>query len=131
MSAGPPPVRMNGKQRKKVITLIRRLCANCDDGRYCLLLDDGDVTSCPQMLTYSLCCRYFKDAVLPADGPLCAELLRKDTKPCANCGAPFYPKSNRAMYCPRCAVWEKRKKAAARKRRQRERGHALGPKEAL
>lgn len=117
--AEPPAVRMTGKQHQKVNALIKRLCANCDDGRYCLLLDDGDATNCPQMLTRSLCCRYFRAAVLPADGPLCVELMRGSLKRCAVCGAVFVPCSNRAKYCPGCAhrVHRRQKNESDRKRR--------------
>lgn len=59
--------RMNEEQSRRARQLIRRLCAN-HDGGYCLLLDDGDACVCPQSITNALVCRYFKAAVLPADG---------------------------------------------------------------
>ncbi|MDY5476209.1 MAG: cysteine-rich VLP domain-containing protein [Enterocloster clostridioformis] len=113
-------------QRHKVNQLIRKLCANCDDGG-CILLDDGEAVTCPQLLTASLCCTYFKAAVLPADRLLFMELYSgREKRRCALCGLPFLPTGNRAVRCPACVVKWKRQRAAERKRRQRERCHALG-----
>lgn len=121
-----PVIRLNPAQRRKVNLLIKQLCANCDGGE-CILLDDGEAVTCPQLLTASLCCTYFKAAVLPADRPLFAELYSGKTKRrCIMCGVLFLPTGNRAVRCPVCAVKQKRRKAAERKRRQRERRHALG-----
>ena len=56
---------------------VRRLvhsCCNHQDGN-CLLLDDGEECVCPQAISYSLICRWFRAAVLPLDGELCAALL--------------------------------------------------------
>ena len=72
----------------------------------CLLLDDGEECVCVQSISYSLLCRWFRAAVLPLDGALYAEIIqsRDSVKRCAVCGAAFTPKSNRAKYCPDCAV---------------------------
>lgn len=53
-------------QRARCNRLIRRLCANYDGGN-CLPLDDGEGCVCVQMISYSLLCKYFRRAVLPAD----------------------------------------------------------------
>ena len=48
---------------------VRRLvhsCCNYQDGN-CLLLDDGEECVCPQSISYSLICRWFRAAVLPLD----------------------------------------------------------------
>ena len=58
------PYCMNPAQRKRANSLIRRECCNCDSGN-CLALDDGDTCSCPQMITFSVCCKWFRWAVLP------------------------------------------------------------------
>ena len=39
----------------------------------------------------------------------------------------FVPKSNRGKYCPGCAGCMKKRKAAERKRKQRQKCHALEP----
>ena len=59
-------------------------------------------------------------AVLPLDGALYAEIIqsRDSVKRCAVCGAAFTPKSNRAKYCPDCAVRMRRKQEAERQRKR-------------
>ena len=87
---------------------------------YCLLLDDGEECICPQSITYSLICKWFRAAVLPLDAGLCAALLyRADRKKCVLCGGYYLPKSNRAKYCPECAEQERRRKTRDRVRRHR------------
>ena len=54
------------------------------------------------------------------DAALYAEISksRDGVKRCAVCGAMFTPKSNRAKYCPDCAVRMRRKKEAERQRQR-------------
>ena len=93
------PYRITPPQKRRASGLIRRECCNCEDGN-CLALDDGDTCACPQMISFSVCCKWFRWAVLPLDGTLEAEIFRdKDLKRCAVCGGVFVPKSNRAKYC--------------------------------
>ena len=112
MNKHPTPiVRMRSDaQLRKVKRLIQSLCANYFEGN-CLLLEDGyDPTPCPQTITYSLCCRYFLAAVLPADAELYAELMKADgRKRCAACGQPFAGKGRNALYCQSCAAARTRK----------------------
>ena len=92
--------RMTPAQRKQAASLIRRECCCCEDGN-CIVLDDGDTCTCPQTISFSVCCKWFRWAVLPLDGTLEAEIFRdKDLKRCEVCGGVFVPKSNRAKYCP-------------------------------
>ena len=111
--------RMTPAQRKQANALIRRECCNYEDGN-CMLLDDGDTHTCPQTISFSVCCKWFRWAVLPLDGTLEAEIfLDKDLKRCSVCGKPYVPKSNRAKYCPDCAArghW-RQKTDSERKRR--------------
>ena len=111
---------MTEAQLRRAKRLIRALCANCDHG-CCLLLDDGyEPCPCPQMLTYSVLCRYFRTAVLPTDRELYGEVLGADhRRRCPECGQPFLPRSPNTRYCPDCAAVQKRKKAAERQRRKR------------
>ena len=111
--------RMTPAQRKRASALIRRECCCCEDGN-CIALDDGDTCTCPQTISFSVCCKWFRWAVLPLDGALEAEIFRdKDLKRCAVCGGVFVPKSNRAKYCPGCAtkVHRRQKTESERKRR--------------
>ena len=93
-------IRLNEAQYRKVKKLTRRLCANNDDG-CCLVLDDGDPCVCVQAISYSLLCRYFREAVLPADRELCADIMREhDTrKKCEMCGKNI----KFGRICPACA----------------------------
>ena len=69
----PEILRLTPSQRSRCNRLIKRLCANFDDGN-CLLLDDGESCICPQTISYSLLCRYFRNAVLPAEKELYADI---------------------------------------------------------
>ena len=90
----------------------------------------GNIQTC--LLYTSLLCRWFRAAVLPQDKELETALFhRLNAKKCAVCGALFTPGSNRAKYCPECAARMKRINAAKRKRKQREKCHALGAEKPL
>ena len=109
------PYRMTPAQRKRANSLIRRECCNCEGGN-CLALDDGDTCACPQMISFSICCKWFRWAVLPLD----AEIFYGDSvKRCAVCGAAFVSGSNRAKYCDTCKkrIHRQQKNASDRKRR--------------
>lgn len=66
--------RLTPKQRQRANALIKRLCANYDNGT-CLALDDGEPCACVQSISYSLLCKYFRKAVLPAEPLLEADIL--------------------------------------------------------
>ena len=100
--------------------LIRRLCANYDEGN-CLALDEGEGCVCVQSISYSVLCRWFQAAVLPLDATLYAELMeRSQARRCRECGALFSPRRPNCLYCPDCAKKRKRqsKKLWARKHRE-------------
>ncbi len=82
--------RMNYPQYRKARKLTHECCNYCDGN--CLLLDDGEECVCVQS--------------------------RDSVKRCAVCGAAFTPKSNRAKYCPDCAVRMRRKQEAERQRKR-------------
>lgn len=113
-------IRITPKQSKRINALIRKLCCNYVDGN-CLLLDDGEEHSCVQCISrYGIYCNYFKNAVLPADNALHAEIMRPaGRKQCQICKTHFVPKAKNQRYCPNCAAIQKRKKAAERQRRKR------------
>ena len=107
-------IRMTKPQLNKANALIRRHCCNCVDSN-CILLDDGESCPCPQFLTCSLICKWFRSSVLPDSPALQNEIvLRKGEKLCTVCGRGFVPTSNRAKYCPDCAKTVRRRKEAAR-----------------
>ena len=110
--------RLTPAQRTRCNRLIRRLCANYDGGN-CLPLDDGEGCVCVQTISYSLLCKYFRRAVLPAEKALCADIYRQRTWLCDRCGKPFAPGSNRQKYCPECGSSIRRKQKADSARRRR------------
>ena len=108
--------RMDNKQLRRSRKLIRALCCNYDHGN-CIALDDGEPCVCVQSISYSVLCKWFRNAVLPADCELYAEVMRnRPEKSCLVCGKPIFSTSNRAKYCPSCAKRERRKQDAKRKR---------------
>lgn len=119
----PIPV-MDYRQYRRARRLVHE-CCNYIDGN-CIALDDGEECVCVQSISYSLLFRWFRTAVLPQDKELETALFhRLNAKKCAVCGALFTPGSNRAKYCPECSTRMKRINAAKRKRKQREKCHAL------
>ena len=103
--------RMNIQQRRQANKLIKHLCANYQDGN-CLLLDDDEPCVCVQSISYSLCCNYFRAAVLPTEPILEAGILSPvNIKYCQDCKKPFVPKSkrNNQKYCVDCAKRRHRK----------------------
>lgn len=114
-------IRLDEKQYRAVKKMTRAACANNDCGN-CLLLDDGETCVCVQSISYSLLCRYFREAVLPADRQLCDQITRSgetDLKRCAVCGSTFAAGSNRAKYCPDCAAKIRRRQKAQSERNRR------------
>ena len=57
--------RLTPKQARRVWRLVKLCCNNVDGD--CLLLDDGEGCVCPQSIAYTLICKYFRRAVLPAE----------------------------------------------------------------
>lgn len=101
-----PEIRhMNEEQYRKAKKLTRSLCANCFEDN-CLLLDDGyDFCICPQLISYSVLCKYFRAAVLPADKELYAEVMETDSrKRCRDCGLLFASEHPNTLYCNVCAA---------------------------
>jgi len=109
-------IRMDDRQFRRAKRLIPQLCANYDGGN-CLPLDDGDACLCPQLITRTLICKYFRAAVLPSDRVLWTRIMAEQpVKSCRVCGAPVFSPSNAAKYCPACAARERRRRDRERKR---------------
>lgn len=63
-------LKLNPQLFSEVADLIKTRCCNCYEDN-CLLLDDGDTHTCPQLITPShIICRYFLESVLPGDKTL-------------------------------------------------------------
>ena len=104
--------RLSPRQSRKVNTLVKKECCNCENGN-CILLDDGDTCVCPQLISYSLLCKWFRIAVLPLDKLLYAELYQTEDrksdfakagqkKNAANCDVSncFFYEETRELYSP-------------------------------
>lgn len=108
-------IRMTPNQRKRANALIHKLCCYYYDGE-CVALD----CDCVQCNSYSVCCKWFRAAILPQDKALLAEIVqREQMKRCAICGKPFVPKSNRGKYCETCARTERKRRKAMYERKRR------------
>ncbi len=81
---------------------------------------------CMQSISSSVCCKWFRNVILPQDKSLFAEVIEPDKKKrCVICGRAFVPKSNRAKYYSDCGVKERNRRKALNERiyRERKRGH--------
>ena len=106
--------RLTPGQLRSVRGLAKR-CCNFLDGD-CLLLDGV----CPQFISRSLICRWFRRAVLPQQPKLEQAILSpKKLRRCEVCGKGILARSGRTKYCPACAkeVHRQQKAKSARKRR--------------
>ena len=106
--------RLTPGQLRSVRGLTKRCCTF--SGGDCLLLDGV----CPQYVSRSLLCLWFRRAVLPQQPKLQQTLLRpKKLRRCAVCGRGILARSGRTKYCPACAatVHRRQKAKSARKRR--------------
>lgn len=113
--------RMDAGQRREAVRLIKGRCSYYDSGN-CLYLDDSEEVTCPQRISFSVCCRFFRHVLLKdeAGRGLEAALFRRAAlKRCLLCGRAFSSASNNAKYCPDCraAVQRQQKADYARKRR--------------
>ena len=115
--------RMTPKQHREAVRIITDRCCSCDEGN-CLLLDDGDEVVCPQILSASVCCTYFRHVLLkePEARKLETEIFRKDDlRLCARCGKPFAATGSRSKYCADCkGVVQREQKAEYARRRRAE-----------
>ena len=92
--------RLTPPQSRKVNSLVKKECCNCERG-HCILLDDGEECVCPQLISYSLLCKWFQIAVLPLDKLLYAELFKtEDKKRCSECGTFFVSKIKQRQILP-------------------------------
>ena len=113
--------RMTPAQQRDARKIIRGLCSNCVNGN-CIRLDQGEEVPCPQMLSASVCCRFFRHVLLkdPEAGTLEAGIFSSGTKKrCTICAKEFYSAGNRAKYCADCKAGAQRKQQAEYARRRR------------
>lgn len=114
-------IRMTQQQHWEAKRLIRRFCCNCKNDN-CLLLDQGEEFVCPQLLSRSVCCMYFRHVLLnePEASALKAAVFGGEkSRRCALCGKTFIAHGNRAKYCDDCKVVAKKKQQAEYAKRVR------------
>ena len=74
-------IKLTSGQAVRVRRLVRRLCANCDEDGKCLLLEDGERQQCVQLISqYGVYCKYFLQAVLPADEKLFTQIMEHNNQ---------------------------------------------------
>ena len=94
---------------------LTKCCCNFLDGD-CLLLD----SVCPQYISRSLICRWFRRAVLTQQPKLEQSILSpKKLRRCEVCGTGILARSGRAKYCLECAAKVHRQQKAKSARRRR------------
>ena len=107
-------INLNSQSFSSVMTLIKKQCCNYYQGNS-LLLDDGDTHTCPQLITPShIICRYFLDAVLPADKTLLKDLRSESVvmMVCSLCGKKTERTGRNQKFCPDCAKKKQRQRNA-------------------
>ena len=73
-------LRITPAQAERVNALIRSACCNCVKDR-CLLLGGGRDSPCIQLLCVTgIYCRYFREAVLPAEKELYEEIQNQNER---------------------------------------------------
>ena len=115
------PIRDNTGYQKFLIRLASDACGYPDSPTRLL----REVPQAPLEHRFSICgCAFCRTLLTIAssllDAALYAEISksRDEVKRYVECGAVFTPKSNRAKYCPDCAVRMRRKKEAERQRQR-------------
>ena len=95
-----------------------------------MYLDKGEEVPCPQSISYSVCCKYFRNVILEDNEgkKLKAEIFKdRALKHCCRCGRAFYSNSNRAKYCTDCKAFVHRQQKTAYARAKRAGSRKIGP----
>ena len=113
--------RIDARQRREAVRLIKGLCSYHDGGN-CLYLDRGEEVTCPQSISFSVCCKFFRHVHLKHEEGkgLEAEIFQRNAlRRCERCGRAFSSSSNRAKYCADCKTEVQRRQKAEHARRRR------------
>ena len=119
---------LNSQSFREVTKLIKSQCCNYQQGN-CLLLDDGDMHTCPQFITPShIICKYFLEAVLPGDKTLMKSIKEQksiETITCAICGKKTERTDRNQKFCTECAKLKQRQRNAEFMAGKRSKGGCL------
>ena len=120
ISAASKIPRMSEDQLKSARKLIKQHCCNFQLGS-CIALDWSFCNICPQWNSYSLLCKWFRNAVMLNDKNFCHEVLYPNAQKrhCEICKRLFVPTGPNSKYCEACAKEQKTNKARIRKARSR------------
>ena len=120
ISAASKIPRMSEDQLKIARKLIKQHCCNFQQGS-CIALDWSFCNICPQWNSYSLLCKWFRNAVMLNDKNFCHEVLYPNAQKrhCEICKRLFVPTGPNSKYCEACAKEQKTNKARIRKARSR------------
>ena len=110
-------IRMTEGQAREAYKLVKKKCCNNMNGT-CIVLD----CPCPQLITRSLNCKWFRNAVLPGNMPIYVAITKEmgKAKACALCGKLFEPQSNRSCFCESCYRDRRRQQKREYMRRKRQ-----------
>ena len=122
-------IEMTTEQARKAFSLIHAECCNYESGNCKMLMDDTD-SKCKQLKTNTIHCNWFREAVLPLDKELEAQIFKTEVKVksssnhshmkrCVTCGKRFKSITGRGKYCNRCAIKNQRKQQAEYNRKRR------------
>lgn len=104
------------REHTQVMAMVRKCCTNYNaEYKECMLTDGY---ACILETSLHPCCNYFRDWVWGQDPSVPYETT--EAKVCAQCGKSFQPGSNRAKYCPECAVKAEKENHRKRQRQYRE-----------
>ena len=134
IECGQPVFSVNGfteittEQARKTFSLIRVECCNHEAGNCKMLMDDTD-SRCKQLRIKAIICSWFREAVLPLNKELEAQIFKTEVKVkssnhshmkwCVTCGKRFKSITGRGKYCNRCAIKNQRKQQAEYNRKRR------------
>lgn len=122
MTDKPESRELTCSERREIKRLVTEMCANYDRDYGCLPLDYGWCYMLDKWWTGSYC-KYFRNAVLPLNPALEADLSGngsiENTKPCAVCGKQFVPAGRKAYCSDNCREQGTREKERKKKRNQR------------
>lgn len=112
-------LRMNEEELEIAKNIITAECIFHRKGD-CLWLDHGYCSVCPQLISYSVNCKYFRREILPHHNDLLKSILQHNKKGfCRICGNPITSTSPNAKYCKDCSKHQRRKRIRNRVRKHR------------
>lgn len=113
---------LTASEKRMIFRLVKKHCANYDSKYGCLPLD-ADCYMTKIGFKDSKLCKYYEDAVLPIEPEIKAYLNKSNQhlKVCGVCGEAFFANKNRRYCSDKCKYIARKKNAALRKKKERNR----------